>query len=81
MKVSLQTIFYFLAIVALLLVIVYLVDTLMGDDDEEGEPQNIVLVPWVNYYRPHWRRFRRNLPWYGPRPGGRPMRRHRRFVW
>lgn len=81
MKVSLQTIFYFLAIVALLLVIVYLIDTLMDDDEDEEQTQNVVLVPWVTQYRPYWRRFRRNLPWYGPRPGGRRMRRHRRFRW
>ena len=82
MKLKLETIFYFLAIIAVILMIIHLIDTIM-DDDEEKSPTPVVMVPFVQQYRPYWRRFRNSLPWYGPRPGGRPyggryLRRHRR---
>ena len=72
MKIDLQTIFYLLAIVALILTIIQIVDNLM-DDDEQSQPQpqtQYVIMPWVHRYRPYWWRFRRNVPWIGPRPGG-----------
>ena len=83
MKLTLQTVFYFLSIVALVLFIIYLLDTIMDDDDENSHTP-VVMIPFVQQYRPYWRRFRNNLPWVGPRPGGRGyygnryLRRHRR---
>ena len=70
MKLTLQSIFYFLSIIALGLVIIYLIDMIMDDEDEDNETP-VVVVPFIQQYRPYWRRFRHNLPWYGPRPGGR----------
>lgn len=83
MKISLQTIFYILAIIALLLTIIQIIDNMMDNDDEDEQPDTqYVIMPWVTNYRPYWRRFRRNIPWVGPRPGngwvGRFGRRHHR---
>jgi len=78
MKLTLQSIFYALSIFALILFIIQVIDTLMDDDsDDESETvdRQVVLVPWMYHYRPYWRRFRRNVPWFGPRPGGRWLRR------
>jgi hypothetical protein len=77
MKINLQTIFYLLAIVALILTIIQIIDNLMDDDEDEDKTQTVVypetqyvVMPWVRRYRPYWWRFRRNVPWVGPRPGG-----------
>ena len=49
----------------------------MEEEDEDNETP-VIVVPYIQQYRPHWRRFRRNIPWFGPRPGGRWFgRRHR----
>ena len=84
MKFKLQTVFYLLGIVAVLLMIVNLFDTMTDDKDTTTTTTNpVVMVPYVQQYGPYWGRFRNSLPWYGPRPGGRPyggryLRRHRR---
>ena len=70
MKLTLQNIFYFLSIIALGLLIIYLIDMIM-DEDEEDKTTPVIVLPYIQRYRPHWRRFRNNLPWIGPRPGGR----------
>ena len=57
-----ETVFYALGSLAAVLFIVGMVQ----DSNDERHERNVVVVPW-------WRRFRRNLPWFGPRPG----RRHR----
>lgn len=83
MKFKLQTVFYLLGIVAVLLMIVNLFDT-MTDEKDTTTTNPVVMVPYVQQYGgPYWGRFRNSLPWYGPRPGGRPyggryLRRHRR---
>lgn len=68
-----ETIFYTLASIAALLFIIGLIQD--SNEDEEVR-RNVVVVPAYarDYGLPYWYRFRRNLPWYGPRPG-RPFRR------
>ena len=91
MKLTLQNTFYILAIIALILTIVQIIDNLMDDDEEDKHdvhPQTqYVVMPWISNYRPYWWRFRRNVPWIGPRPGGgwvgrfgrrHPRRHHKR---
>ena len=62
-----ETVFYILgSIVALLLI-----GGLLQNSNNEEDRRNIVVVPGYarDYGLPYWYRFRRNLPWYGPRPG------------
>ena len=69
-----ETVFYVLGSLAAVLFIAGMVQ----DSNEPKQPErNVVVVPgyFRNFGFPWWRRFRRNLPWVGPRPGRR-RRRH-----
>ena len=68
---KLNQVFYIVGIVAFIVVIHSL---LMKDDEpEHRHDPNFIVIPGINYrfHRPGWwwNRFRRNLPWVGPRPG------------
>ena len=79
---KLHQVFYIVGFVAFIVLIHSLLQK--DNDENDNDHHNIIVVPGFNYrfHGPRWwGRFRRNLPWVGPRPGGRrPYHRphHRR---
>lgn len=65
-----RNVFYVLASVVLLLVIINVISIMVSKEEKE-KVRETVVIPGYNYFvRPFWRRRFLNRPWVGWRPGG-----------